>query len=90
MLRWSQFKNGQALRREGNKVEVLEGKFRRLKLFFEKLLSKIKNLHSEKKNIPFDFIGALYNASSVLQSLPYHFSFVVAMLVLLNETRSCR
>ena len=48
-LSWSQFKKGQALRREGNKVEVLEGKFRRLKLFFEKLLSKIKNLHSEKK-----------------------------------------
>ena len=74
--------------KETVKVEVLEGKFRRLKLFFEKILSKIKNLHSEKK-IPFDFVGALYNASSVLQSLPYFF-FVVAMLVLLNENRSCR
>ena len=33
-MTWSQFRKGQALRRERNKVEVLEGKFRSLKLFF--------------------------------------------------------
>ena len=32
LLNWSQFRKGQALRRKGNKVEVLEGKFRTLKL----------------------------------------------------------
>ena len=58
--------------KETIKVEVLEGKFRRLKLFFEKILSKIKN-YTQKKKISSDFIGALYDASSVLQSLPYHF-----------------
>ena len=31
---WSQFIKGQALRREGNKVDVLEGTFHSLKFFF--------------------------------------------------------
>ena len=33
-MTWSQFRKKQALRRERNKVEVVEGKFRSLKLFF--------------------------------------------------------
>ena len=34
MLTWSPFRKGQALRRERNEIEVLEGEFRSLKLFF--------------------------------------------------------
>ena len=33
-MTWSQFRKKQALLRERNKIEVLEGKFRSLKLFF--------------------------------------------------------
>ena len=34
LLTWSQFRKGQVLRRERNKVEVLDRKFRSLRLFF--------------------------------------------------------
>ena len=34
LLTWSQFRKAQALCRERNKVEVLEGEFGSLKLFF--------------------------------------------------------
>ena len=33
-MTWSQFRKKQALRHERNKVEVVEGKFRSLNLFF--------------------------------------------------------
>ena len=33
-MNWSQFRKGQAPRHKGDKVEVLEGKFLSLKLFF--------------------------------------------------------
>ena len=47
-MTWSQFRKGQALRRERNKVEVLEGKFRSLKLFFVPKKEKKKLLHATR------------------------------------------
>ena len=43
MLTSSEFRKGQALRRERNEVEVLEGEFRSLKLFF--VLKMKTNFH---------------------------------------------
>ena len=46
-MTWSQFRKGQALRRERNKVEVPEGKFRSLKFFF---VSKKNNNNNNNNN----------------------------------------
>ena len=50
MLTWSPFRKGQALRRERNEVEILEGEFRRLKLFFVLERKQTFTCHTSDQN----------------------------------------
>ena len=68
---WSQFRKGQALRRQGNKVEVLEGKFRTFTYIITRLIETAihvfvycsewikKYILTEKASVRSDFVGAL-------------------------------
>ena len=60
MLTWSPFRKGQALCRERNEVEVLEGEFRSLKLFFVPRKKTAFTCHMANQNCHTSCVRVLY------------------------------